>query len=151
VGLIVATGSVGHHVHARADEVNTFLSRDGGLTWGEVAKGSHIYEFGDHGALTVMADNTQQTKRILYARRIPPTPPPDCARYSWNEGLNWTSFTFWNHHVEVENIITHPSGAAQVFLLYGRRNGKGVIMQLDFSTVHKRQCRGGGGVCARGG
>ena len=35
-------------------QVNTYFSRDAGLTWFEIAKGSHIYEFGDHGALIVM-------------------------------------------------------------------------------------------------
>ena len=34
------------------------------------------------------------------------------------------------HHVEVENIITEPSGNSQIFILYGRRNDKGVLMQV---------------------
>lgn len=37
--------------------MNTYLSRDGGLTWQEVMKGSYIYELGDHGGLIVMAKN----------------------------------------------------------------------------------------------
>jgi hypothetical protein len=45
-----------------------YLSRDAGLTWAEVMKGSHIYEFGDHGALIVMADDERPTTSILYAR-----------------------------------------------------------------------------------
>ena len=36
---------------------STYFSRDAGLSWDEVAKGSHIYEFGDHGALIVMAND----------------------------------------------------------------------------------------------
>lgn len=34
--------------------------------------------------------------------------------YSWNEGLNWTHFEFWDHTIEVENIITEPTGTSQV-------------------------------------
>ena len=30
-GLIMATGNVGHHLHSRQDEVNTYFSRDAGL------------------------------------------------------------------------------------------------------------------------
>jgi len=38
-------------------KVNTYLSRDGGLSWEETKKGSHIYEVADHGSLIVMADD----------------------------------------------------------------------------------------------
>jgi len=53
----MATGNVGDFLSFRADEVNTYLSRDAGLSWFEVKKGSYIYELGDHGGLIIMADN----------------------------------------------------------------------------------------------
>lgn len=56
-GLIMGTGNVGDYLSSRHDEINTYLSRDGGLTWFEVAKHSHIYEIGDHGGLIVMASD----------------------------------------------------------------------------------------------
>ena len=39
----------------------TFLSRDGGVTWTEIAKIPLIYEFGDHGGLLVAAPNLKST------------------------------------------------------------------------------------------
>ena len=57
VGLVLGTGNVGKYLSMREDEVNTYMSRDGGLTWLEVRTGSYIYEIGDHGALIVLADN----------------------------------------------------------------------------------------------
>jgi len=36
VGLIMGTGNVGYYLATRADEINTYLSRDGGATWFEV-------------------------------------------------------------------------------------------------------------------
>jgi hypothetical protein len=33
------------------------MSRDGGLSWIEIIKGSHIYELGDHGSLTLLVDD----------------------------------------------------------------------------------------------
>ena len=57
VGLIIGTGNVGSYLSNRADEINTYLSRDGGLTWFEIRKGSHIYEIGDHGGLIVLLDD----------------------------------------------------------------------------------------------
>ena len=46
---------MGKYLSVRDDEVNTFLSSDGGHTWKEIFKGSHIYEVSDHGGLLVMA------------------------------------------------------------------------------------------------
>lgn len=67
VGIIMGTGNVGKYLASRPDQVNTYLSRDSGLTWFEVIlilinkkkvkKGSHIYEFGDHGGIIVMASD----------------------------------------------------------------------------------------------
>jgi hypothetical protein len=57
VGMIIGTGNVGSYLSFQKDEINTYLSRDGGLTWFEIMKGSHIYEIGDHGGLIVMADD----------------------------------------------------------------------------------------------
>jgi len=36
LGVILGTGNVGAHLSNKPDEVNTYLSRDGGLTWNEV-------------------------------------------------------------------------------------------------------------------
>lgn len=74
LGLIMGTGNVGKYLANRADQVNTYLSRDGGLTWFEVKSGSHIYEFGDHGALILMASDQEATDKL---------------HYSWNEGISW--------------------------------------------------------------
>ncbi len=85
-GAHQATGNVGHELSYHADEVNTYFSRDGGLNWYEVAKGSHIYEFGDHGALIVMAKDLASTDTIYY---------------SWSEGSQWQSLRFVDRPMEV--------------------------------------------------
>ena len=36
VGIVMGTGNVGYHLSNRADTVNTYLSRDAGVTWFEV-------------------------------------------------------------------------------------------------------------------
>ncbi len=75
----MATGSVGGQLEFNVGLINTYFSRDGGHEWYEVAKGSHIYEFGDHGAIVVMANDEKETSSVSY---------------SWNEGLSWHSFQF---------------------------------------------------------
>jgi Sortilin, neurotensin receptor 3, len=55
----MAVGNIGKQLERfKVDRMNTYLSRDGGLNWQEVKKGSHIYEVGDHGGLIVMAPDT---------------------------------------------------------------------------------------------
>lgn len=128
VGLLMSTGNVGYHLAERSDEINTYMSRDGGLTWFEVAKGSHIYEIGDHGGLIVMANDQAATDTILY---------------SWTEGLTWEELKFTDTPVEVTNIIIETSNTGTSFILYGEtESGNGVVVGFDFSTLHTRVCKG---------
>jgi len=57
IGLLIGTGGVGKYLPTRPDKINTYFSRDAGATWTEIAKGSNIYEMGDHGGLIVMAND----------------------------------------------------------------------------------------------
>jgi hypothetical protein len=71
----MAVGNVGDRMEIdKGSRKATFLSRDGGVTWSEIAKVPLIYEFGDHGGLLVAAPNTASTREV---------------RYSWNEGKTW--------------------------------------------------------------
>lgn len=75
VGVVMAVGNIGEKMEIdKGARKGTFLSRDGGVTWSEIAKVPLIYEFGDHGGLLVAAPNTASTREV---------------RYSWNEGKTW--------------------------------------------------------------
>lgn len=80
------------------------MSRDGGLTWNELMKGSHIYEIGDHGGIIVLASDQSATKTL---------------KYSWNEGMSWEVYQFSETPVEISNIITEPSNTGTKFIIYG--------------------------------
>jgi len=73
------------------------MSRDGGLNWAEVRKGSHIYEVGDHGGLIVMAKNEGLTKEVFY---------------TYNEGLSWHELEISSEPVTVTNIIIEPNSVS---------------------------------------
>ena len=79
VGIIMAAGNVGQRLSYKAEESNTYLSRDGGLSWSEVRKGVHIYEFGNHGAVLVMASVNSETNQVIY---------------SLDEGKTWQTLAF---------------------------------------------------------
>ena len=104
------------------------------MSWIEAAKGSHIYEFGDHGGLILMARDNVATQTLSY---------------SWDHGMSWSQYTFSNEPVEVNNIIVERSGKDIIFLLYGTQGGvkgqkkrQSVIFWLDFSST-LRDCTGG--------
>ncbi|CAD8059049.1 unnamed protein product [Paramecium primaurelia] len=135
IGLILGTGNIGKYLSYRPDQVNTYMSRDGGLTWFEIAKGSHIYEIGDHGGVIVLASDQQATKVL---------------KYSWNEGLTWEVFQFSEQAIEITNIITEPSNIGTRFIIYGTSDmyindeniEQGNIVKIDFSQIHGRECIG---------
>jgi hypothetical protein len=93
----MAVGNVGNQLTKYAEKVNTYLSRDGGLNWIEVMRGSHIYEIGDHGGLLVMAPNTVKTTEVFY---------------SYNEGESWHSLTVSDTPIDVTNIIIEPESTS---------------------------------------
>lgn len=58
----MAVGNIGERLTLeKGARKGTFLSRDGGVTFSEIAKVPLIYEFGDHGGLLVAAPNIQST------------------------------------------------------------------------------------------
>mmetsp|Transcript_43514 Transcript_43514/g.85182 ORF Transcript_43514/g.85182 Transcript_43514/m.85182 type:complete len:845 (-) Transcript_43514:294-2828(-) len=127
IGIIMSTGTVGRYLRQNNAEINTYLSRDAGLTWSEVAKGSHIYEMGDHGGLLVMANDDALTDHVLY---------------SWNEGVTWTRLQISDEPFQIENIIIEPSSTALEFIVYGWAEESGVLVYLDFSDLHQQTCQG---------
>jgi len=128
VGIVMGTGNVGPSLRFEPEETNTFLSRDGGLTWVEAHKGAYIYEFGDHGGLIVMANDLKKTTQVVF---------------TWNEGESWFDFTVSKTAFEVDNIITEPNVTATTFLMFGtREEGVGVIYYITFDNLKFPTCGG---------
>ena len=99
IGLVMATGNVGRQLSTKEDEVHTFFSRDAGLTWHMVREGSHIYEYGDHGAVIVIADDRRAAKEIYY---------------SWDEAFTWNELRIADEPFEIENVVIEPMATSQV-------------------------------------
>jgi len=99
LGLVMAVGNLGQKLELeRGARKSTWISRDGGVDWTEVAKVPLIYEFGDHGGLIVASPNVHSTTTI---------------RYSWNEGKTWTNLKVSDVPIYVENIIIEPKSTSQ--------------------------------------
>ena len=54
-GVVLATGNVGVHLDFRSEADCTWLSRDGGVTWADVAPYTAVYEIGAAGGTLLLA------------------------------------------------------------------------------------------------
>ena len=144
IGVVLATGNLGPNVQFDANSrKSTFLSRDGGLNWQEIAKTPLIYDLGDQGGLIVAAPNTISTKEV---------------RYSWDEGKTWTKLRVSDQLIYVQNIIAEPKCTSQQFVIYGaydnsteedegeydveKKFGEALMITLDFAQLHEKKCVG---------
>lgn len=135
IGLIIANGNEGQFMNTEPDEAKTYLSRDAGLTWHKIRDRPHVFQFGDHGGIVVMAKARDDTNRIIY---------------SFNEGKEWKECNFTAEHLSmsVKELVVEPTATSSKFLVHGSRvdpvthREQGVLIHLDFSSLHERQCEG---------
>lgn len=124
VGLMMGVGNVGENL-GRYKDGNTFVTRDGGITWHEVMKGTFMWEYGDQGSIIVIVQEGE---------------PVDTVYYSLDEGNKWEPYKFSpDKPIIVDSISTVPSDKSKNFLLWGRSDGL-VTVNLDFSGLFDRTC-----------
>jgi len=126
VGLILATGNEGQYLKTDAKFVNTYMSRDGGLSWTLLRNGSTVYEFVDHGGVLALVPNQVPTTTMYY---------------SVDEGLTWKSFQFASTPTVVTSIFTLSSSQKAV-TVFGHYDGttQAVYYGIDFSNIQERKC-----------
>ena len=130
VGIMLAVGNVGEHLVRKDDDVtDTFITRDAGITWKSVKKGSYIWEYGDQGSVIVIVKESSPTKSIFY---------------TLDEGEHWQEYEFTKVEMQIDAITTVPSDRSMNFLLWGKEVSSGAksgifTVNLDFSSIADRQ------------
>ncbi|KAL2444568.1 Vacuolar protein sorting/targeting protein 10 [Exophiala dermatitidis] len=131
VGLMLAVGNVGEYLARKDDEsTDTFITRDAGITWSSVKKGSYMWEYGDQGSIIVIVKESQPTKSLFY---------------TLDEGQSWIEYEFSPKiEMQIDAITTLPSDNSLNFLLWGREIGAGArrgifTVNVDFSGLLQRQ------------
>ncbi|KAK1148412.1 vacuolar protein sorting/targeting protein PEP1 [Aspergillus melleus] len=130
IGLMMGVGNVGDHLTG-GDEVDTFMTSDGGISWRSVKKGRYMWEYGDSGSVIVIVPESRPTKSLFY---------------SVDEGGNWEEFVFADVDVQIDDISTVPSDTSKNFLLWGRTlqdksHSKLLTINIDFSALRSRACK----------
>jgi len=124
IGIIIANGNVGDYLVSDQSKLNTYLSHDAGNSWIQIGKGPHVFEVANHGAITLFAEDGQPTNNL---------------KYSWTQGLSHYECSFTSQPVLITGIATEPDNKARTFIIYGTRDGKGVLVHVDFNTA-VREC-----------
>eukprot|EP00922_Rhytidocystis_sp_ex-Travisia-forbesii_P032233 GHVS01047944.1.p1 GENE.GHVS01047944.1~~GHVS01047944.1.p1 ORF type:complete len:655 (+),score=65.10 GHVS01047944.1:118-2082(+) len=131
-GLVMATGTIVSPLPLDLDdEVNTYLSRDGGRTWLEAHKGAYTYEFFNSGTMVVMANNAIETNQVVF---------------SWNDGNSWFDFDLSRYEVNIDNIVTGQQWDSPEFLIYGSRGWTGVMYHINLNDIGLPSFTAGGGL-----
>lgn len=104
-GLVIATGNVGAHLDFKTGGC-TFVSRDGGLSWEDVADYVGIYEFGNSGGIIAMAPHKVEG-------------PTDTVYVSPDQGGCWHKVAL-PEAISVDNIRVDPKGQGNTFLVHGQ-------------------------------
>lgn len=125
VGLMMGVGNVGASL-GPYKEGNTFITRDGGITWHEVFKGTYQWEYGDQGSIIVIVQEDTLVNHVYY---------------TLDEGSTWTAYQFGDNKIVVDDISTVPSDTSRNFLLWGRSDkGDLVTINIDFTGLTDKQC-----------
>ena len=119
---MMATGNVGQYLGYKKD-ADTFITRDGGLTWEGVAPGNWMWEYGDQGSILAIVKEAEPTKQILY---------------SLDEGQIWIPYEFSSENMVVQDITTVPSDTSLNFMLWGTIDRELATVNIDFSELKER-------------
>ncbi|AGO13169.1 AaceriAFR018Cp [[Ashbya] aceris (nom. inval.)] len=127
MGYMVGVGNVGEHL-LPYEQCSTFLTTDGGVTWTEVKKTPHQWEFGDRGSIIVLVPDRVKTNYITY---------------SVDAGKSWQDFKFTDEELIIDDIVTVPYDTSMRFLLISKEHlrGKSKTFAISFAHLFKRQCQ----------
>ncbi|CAL5221253.1 g3408 [Coccomyxa viridis] len=105
-GIVMAVGNTGEFLEFAADAMCTWLSRDGGATWEDVAPNAGIYEYGDHGGLLILASHETEG-------------PTDSLKFSLDQGACWHTIRL-EEAIDIQNIRVEPKATSHVFVVHGQ-------------------------------
>ncbi len=129
IGLVMATGNVGHGLNLDTpDQLSTFLSRDGGVNWKQIAAGNNLFAMADRGAVLLWAPARVATSNFSW---------------SFDEGKTSDSCLLGALGTQtVHAVLSAPSIKGLRFLLLTERDRKHYAVMVDFSNLADTKCTG---------
>ncbi|KAI8319582.1 Oligoxyloglucan reducing end-specific cellobiohydrolase [Martensiomyces pterosporus] len=127
-GVLLAVGNVGPKLlHWR--QCDTFLSRDGGISWQMVHRDAHHAQVADSGSVLVLVNDEV---------------PTDVLNYSLDSGESWHTAPL-GHKIRVKTLFIDDGGLSPVVVAVGTvREGshkhEQIVVAIDFSKSWSRKC-----------
>ncbi len=125
VGIMLAVGNVGGRLES-FDKSDTYLTKDGGISWQMVKRGSYMWEYGDQGSIIVLVSDREPTNVVYYTH---------------DEGITWDEYKFSEPKLNVYDITTLPSDNSRNFLLWTNDGDELKTINLDYTGLTDRQCK----------
>jgi hypothetical protein len=130
-GLMVAVGNVGEYLGDRENS-DTYITRDGGLSWHAFLNGPYLWGYGDQGSVILLVREDIPTNSFLF---------------TIDEGRTWEEYRFTNSTIQVIEISSVLNSQTLEFLLWAEMAGEGgrgmrtVTFNVDFTELKgKRKC-----------
>lgn len=135
-GILMGLGAVGEYLPDSFDELKTFFSRDGGISWSKVADWPAAFTFADFGNIAVSVPINLQQFMEGNLNGI-----TDKFRYSLDQGLTWNEVSLGTKVVPFY-LITAKDGTAHQVIIIGLKAGDrtSVAITVDFSGALPRKC-----------
>ena len=128
-GIIIAHGNYGQSL---SQDVDLYISRDGGLRWEQTLFNLWDVQIIDHGGLLVAAKDYRQLDETYI-------------KYSCDEGRSWTNFNFTTTATVIWGVVTEPGETTTEVALFGsedRSSPEWAIISINFTGVFQRKCSG---------
>ena len=127
-GIIIAHGNYGQSL---SQDVDLYISRDGGLRWEQTLVSLWDVQIIDHGGLLVAAKDYRQLDETYI-------------KYSCDEGRSWTNFNFTTTATVIWGVVTEPGETTTEVALFGSedRSLEWAIISINFTGVFQRKCAG---------
>lgn len=136
-GIILGVGNVGKYLDLKFENLKTFISRDGGLTWKKVLDYPVIFAFGDVGNVIVSVPAKMEyftNNKIDHA--------VDYINYSLDQGNTWNVVKLDQKCIPLY-FVNNEDNTDKTFLLYALtidEPSKSVLFSIDFSTAFSETC-----------
>lgn len=116
IGIYIARGNIGDKL-GNINEAKTYMTRDAGISWYEIAERPSLWAIGGYGGVIVLVDHGY---------------PAEHLQYSLDEGLTWHRYS-WGFRATIWSLETTPSGSGYAFLMMVIPEGQRKYRALSFN------------------
>lgn len=134
-GILIGIGNVGKYLEHSFDQLKTFISRDGGLTWKKISDKPSVFAFGDLGNIIVTAPVD-----LNYFMTGKTDTVSDYISFSLDQGDTWSELKLGSKVVPLYFVNNDDNTDTSILLNSLDPNGESIVHSFDFSSAFDRIC-----------